>query len=314
MPESHPPQAMTTTPDRPPLALRDCLSSRARALRSQLAATGSQDLADLIRRLRAKRGLSQRRLAELAGVHRSTVYRIETAAIRVRPATLAGIANALDPDRRGEILVQLTEAAGDRLAADSDQWTGYRHRMQQRMLEDGRASLPVAIVYQLRLFAASEAMRGLASTLIDRAIRLPEVPSTAARLGDLADLVDLLHEESRQLVADGGTPIYGASVPSRRRGDPPDADPVPPSAANLHAAREWVRGWQVRQGRVNPRTGRERAIAASGASERASVAAAPAVRTVSAEQIGRTELTSRRTGHRFLRLAAVLRGHGWRTA
>lgn len=55
---------------------------------------------DVVRKLRIRRGWSQRHLAEVAGISRATIQRIERGQIVPNPETTKAIAAALDVDAR----------------------------------------------------------------------------------------------------------------------------------------------------------------------------------------------------------------------
>jgi hypothetical protein len=104
-----------------------------------------------------------------------------------------------------------------------------------------------------------------------------------SRSGELLDLSDALQAESELLFTDAGGSIWKATPLRRYRGDPPDVSPYPPSLGDLRAVRRWLWEWQVREGRLRPRSARERAIAETGARERRKVSetAAPLQKTIS---------------------------------
>ena len=235
-------------------------------------AAGGQALAVLLQRLRAESGLSTRRLAERAVVARSTVQRLERGQIRPRPSTLGLIASALDPDRRAEILGQLVDAAGEHIAPNNEAWSRYKGRRVRRASRAGRVPLPSALERAVRLSAACEAMWAVARSLSDRAAGVVDEPGNLFR--DCVDLGAALREESDLLKREVGT-LVGGTVPPRRRGDPVDVSPHPPPAGNLPAVRRWLWEWRVREGRLQPRSARERAIAETGARERQKVKGSP---------------------------------------
>jgi hypothetical protein len=117
-------------------------------------------------------------------------------------------------------------------------------------------------------------MWAAAMALTDQAAALLNVPG--ARLGELDRLGTALRGEADRLQEDAGTVFCGQASPLRRwRGDPPDASLEPPPLADLSAIRRWLREWQAREGRLAPRSARERAIAATGSAERQAIAEAP---------------------------------------
>ena len=238
-------------------------------------AAGSKALAALLRQLRTERGLGTQRLAEGACVARSTVQRLERGQLRPRPSTLARIAGALDPDRRAEIRDQLVAAAGESIAVDSPGWSRYAAARVGEALGEGRIPFPAAQARAVRLSVASEAMFAMSMRLNDAA-----VAATGARFWEMVKLHDALSAESERLREDAGG-IWRAVPPRRHRGDPPDVSPFPPPLDDLPAVWRWLWEWQVREGRLRPRSARERAIAATGERERLKVRdAPPATRTV----------------------------------
>jgi len=236
--------------------------------------TGVQTLAALLRQLRSERGLSTRGLAERAGVARSTVQRLERGQIRARPSTLGWLAGAIDPDRRAEIRDRLVAAAGDDLAPHSGTWARYQVRRMDRALRAGMAPLPVAWERRIRLTAASEAMHQAAMALTDRAADALDRPGTGRAVGELMRLSGQLRAESARLEADAGIPLFG-TPPRRWRGDPPDVSPFAPPLSDLRVVQRWAWEWECREGRLRPRSARERAIAATGVRERQAVRDAP---------------------------------------
>jgi transcriptional regulator with XRE-family HTH domain len=78
-------------------------------------------LGDTLRRYRERAGLSQVRLAELAGVNRHTVERLEYGERRPTPAMLAALARALAGDDREaeQLAALLATAAGASLRVDT---------------------------------------------------------------------------------------------------------------------------------------------------------------------------------------------------
>lgn len=232
-------------------------------------AADGQALAVLLQRLRAESGLSTRRLAERAVVARTTVQRLERGQIRPRPSTLGLLAAALDPDRRAEILGQLVDAAGEHVAPDNEAWSRYKGRRVRKASRAGRVPLPSALERAVRLSAACEAMWAVARSLSDRAAGVVDEPGNLFL--DCVNLGAALREESDLLKREVGTLVRGTVPPPRRRGDPVDVSPHPPAAGNLPAVRRWLREWRVREGRLQPRSARERAIAATGERERQKV-------------------------------------------
>lgn len=230
----------------------------------------------LLRELRTGRGLTVSRLADRAGVNRATVQRLERAQIRARPSTLRWLAVALDPARHAEVHRQLAEAAGTEVGEDSEAWSRRHTRLMARRLAEGRAPLHPAWEQWIRLTAASEAMWHAALGLLDRAdseFRRRDRDGTLIRR--LLAAADELQDEARQLGASAGVRVTGTPA-TRRRGDPADVSPFAPAdLGDLRAVLLWVRGWQVREGRREPRSARERAIAATGERERQAVRDAP---------------------------------------
>jgi transcriptional regulator with XRE-family HTH domain len=237
--------------------------------------TGSQALGGLLRRLRTGHGLSTRRVADRAGVARSTIQRLERGETRPRLSTLGWIAGGIDPDRRAEILGQLAAAAAGEIAADSDAWTRRQVRLHDARMRAGRTPLPAAWERRIRLRAASESMWEASSLLLDRALSAFERDGAGPVTGELLGLVGELRHESGRLAGDSGVRIAGVQPPRRWRGDPADVSSTPPPLADLAAVRRWLRAWQVREGRRQPRTLLEREIAATGSRERQKVKNAP---------------------------------------
>jgi transcriptional regulator with XRE-family HTH domain len=264
-------------------------AARARARYAPTSAANGrnsgQTLAALLRQFRGDSGLSTRRLAEGARVARSTIQRLERGQLRPRWSTLARIADALDPGRREEILRQLAGAAGERIAADVEGWSRYQGRRAGQALRAGRLPLPAAWEREIRLSAASEAMFAASLRLTDLAASATGEP---ARFHDLLDLHDALQAEYDLLGKAAGS-IWEVPPPRRHRGDPPDVSPCPPTLDDLGAVWQWLREWQVREGRRPPRSARERAIAETGARERRHVAENPAPSAVKAEDIALRE-------------------------
>ena len=230
--------------------------------------TGGQTLAALLKQLRAESGLSTRRLAERAVVARTTVQRLERGQIRPRPSTLGRIATALDPDRRAEILEQLVAAAGENIAADSNGWSRYQRRRVSKALLAGRLPMRAADARRIRLSVTSEAMFTASGNLTDMAAAAIDDPGSRCR--DLLNLAEALGDESDLLGKEAGG-IIKATPPPRHHGDPADVSPYPPSLGDLRAVWRWLWEWQAREGRLRPRSARERVIAETGARERQKV-------------------------------------------
>jgi hypothetical protein len=207
---------------------------------------------------------------------RSTVQRIERGLLRPRPSTVALIAAALDPDRRAEIRGRLIAAAGDDLAPRNEAWSRYQVRRLQGALESGDVPLPVADDRRLRLFTAGESMRRAAMALDDIAAEMIDEPGP--QFDDLMCLGDALRAEAEQLHNEAATIFGGMARPLRRwRGDPADVSPLPPPLSDLGAVWRWLWEWQCREGRLRPRSARERAIAATGQQERETARNTPEV-------------------------------------
>ncbi|MGH3295760.1 MAG: helix-turn-helix domain-containing protein [Trebonia sp.] len=236
-------------------------------------AGSGQTLAALLRQLRAEHGLSVRRLAERAVVDRRTVQRLERGQLRPRPSTLARIAGALDPDRRTEIRAQLVAAAGENIAADSAGWSRYATARIGEALRAGRVPFPAAHDRAVRLSVASEQMFAMSMKLTDAAAAAINKPGS--RFRDLMNLSNALDAEYELLGKEVGS-IWHATPPRRYRGDPVDVSPYPPPLGDLRAVWQWLWEWRVREGRLRPRSARERAIAETGARERQKVREAPA--------------------------------------
>lgn len=228
-------------------------------------ASDGQTLAALLRQLRTGCGLSVRRLAERAVVDRRTIQRFERGQLRPRPSTLGRIAGALDPDRRAEILGQLVAAAGENIAEDNAAWSQYAAARVSEALRAGLVPLPAVHARAIRLSVASETMFWTSMRLTDLAAAVVEEPGSG--FYDLMDLAHALDAESDLLRKDaGGT--WKATPPRRHRGDPADVSPYAPPLGDLRAVWRWLRAWQCREGRLRPRSARERAIAETGARER----------------------------------------------
>jgi transcriptional regulator with XRE-family HTH domain len=243
-----------------------------------------QALGALLRQLRTERGMGTPRLAERAGVARSTIQRLERGQIRPRPSTLAWIAGALDPDRRDEIRGRLADAAGDGIAADADGWLRYRAGRVSKRHQAGLVPLPAGWERRIRLFAASEAMWQASMALAGRLVAVMGKPSASTADLDLMLLSMALLDESRLLARDAGGIVRGTPA-RRRRGGPADVSPYPPEAGDLRATWRWLWQWQCREGRLRPRSARERAIAETGARERRHVAENPAPPAVTADDV-----------------------------
>lgn len=236
--------------------------------------TGAEAFGAVLRQLRVEHGWSASRLADRAGVSRSTVRRFEGGQLRPRPSTVGWLAGAIDPDRRAEIRDRLVAAAGDDLAPHNETWARYQMRRMDRALQEGRAPLPVAMARAIRLTAASGEMLAVAMALTDRAAAALDEPGAGCLVDELMALSDQLQAESDLLWADPGGRLHGPP-PRRWRGDPPDVSPNAPPLGDLAAVRRWLRAWRVREGRLEPRSARERAIAVTGSAERQAIADAP---------------------------------------
>jgi transcriptional regulator with XRE-family HTH domain len=261
----------------------DGIDARARGLYAapygSTGRTGGQTLAELLATLRAGRGLTVSRLAERAVVDRRTVQRLERGQLRPRRSTLARIANALDPDRRAEVLGELLAAAGDHVAEDTVGWDEYKTRRVDEAVRAGRWPHPTGWERAIRLSVASEQMFAMMMRIPDLA-----VAGAGQRVRDLMDLHDALGDEYELLSKEAGSIIHVAP-PRRHRGDPVDVSPVAPPLDDLLAVRRWLDEWRVREGRQEPRSARERAIAETGELERRRVRDAPPRRVVRAEGI-----------------------------
>jgi transcriptional regulator with XRE-family HTH domain len=240
--------------------------ARARYAHTSAATVASdgQTLGPLLRQLRTGYGLSVRRLADGACVAPSTIQRLERGQFRPRSSTLARIAGALDPDRCAEIREQLVAAAGDDIAEDNAAWSRYAAARVDEALQAGRMPLPTASARAIRLSTAGDAMWHASMVLNERAAAVIDDPD--GRLDELMCLSDALRAEGDLLEKAAGA--FWRVTPVRRwRGDPVDVSPHPPSLADLRAVRRWLWEWQVREGRLRPRSARERAIAETGARE-----------------------------------------------
>jgi hypothetical protein len=229
-------------------------------------------LSVVLRQLRVGHGLSIRRLAERACVAPSTVQRLERGQLRPRPSTLRRIAWGLDPDRHVPIGDLLVDAAGHGIAPDGEAWSRYEARRVNQGLRAGRVPLPVAWDRSIRLSTTGDAMWRASVMLNDLAAAVIDKPGT--RCDDLMNLSAALRAEGKLLEKAAGL-TWGATPVRRRRGDPPDVSPYPPPLGDLRAVWRWLWEWQCREGRLRPRSARERAIAETGARERRKVSETP---------------------------------------
>jgi hypothetical protein len=97
-------------------------------------------------------------------------------------------------------------------------------------IQAGRAPLPVAMAWQIRLTAASEAMHQAAMAINDRAGALLDRPGDGRLVETLMHVSGQLREESDQLASDVGDLIF-ATPPRRWRGDVPSRAASRPSWA-----------------------------------------------------------------------------------
>jgi transcriptional regulator with XRE-family HTH domain len=252
-----------------------------------VAATGQTPglalLAATLRELRAEHGLTISALARRAAVDRRTVQRAERGELRPRPSLLAAFGYGLDPDAAAELHGRLATAAGPAIVTEAEAWRCYRGRRMAAGVQQGTVPLPVGWDRRMRLYMASCAMEGAARTLMDQAAPLvfrPDHLITTAdgrRFDVLMAAHDALNAEAERLFADSGGMRFAGRYPPpyrRCRGDPLDVPVTAPETGDLPALRRWLGEWQVREGRREPRTRRERAIAETGARERAKLAAA----------------------------------------
>jgi transcriptional regulator with XRE-family HTH domain len=160
-------------------------------------------LGALVRSLRLEAGLPVRGLARRACVHRTTVQRLERGTLRPRPSLLLMIANAIDPDRCGEILRALTAAAASSMAAESPGWQRRRNRQLHRGWMTGQVPLPAAIGRPIALHQqAAEAWRaGMAA--LDQADAAADPQAEA----DLLDEADRFLSQARALTEEAGPPV-----------------------------------------------------------------------------------------------------------
>jgi hypothetical protein len=233
---------------------------------------GPPRLGVVLAEVRGERCLSVSALARRAAVDRRTVQRIERAARRPRPSMLWALAWGLDPDDVDELYGRLVAAAVPVVQPDTPASRRARARRMDAGWRAGDVPMPIGIERRARLSAASWAMISARHALAG----LMAGPLTVAEFGTVRGLLTVLAGEERALFAEAGNFAHGVPLPRRQLGDRPDVPVVPPEGTGLAGLGRWVREWQVREGRRPPRTARERAISATGAAERARVAAHPA--------------------------------------
>jgi transcriptional regulator with XRE-family HTH domain len=238
---------------------------------------GPVALAAAVRTLRAERGLTVSSLARRAAVDRRTVQRLERGQLRPRLSLLWAIAYGVDPDLSAQVRGRLVAAAVPFVVPDTDASRRARSRRLWAAWHAGKLPLPVYWERRVRLYAASEAMWAVASSLTHRVTDalLGGADEGAPWMAAAGDLGDALRAESALLLAGSGGRVEGLPCRRRMRGGPVDVPAVPPEGADLSGLWRWVREWQVREGRREPRTARERAIAATGAAEQSRLRAHP---------------------------------------
>ena len=231
---------------------------------------GPAALGAAVRALRTERGLTVSSLARRAAVDRRTVQRLERGQLRPRLSLLWAIAYGVDPDLSAEVREQLIAAAVPYVVPDTDASTRARVRRLRAAWHAGELPLPAYWERRVRLYAASEAMWTVASSLTHRVTDalIGGADEGAPWMDAAGDLDSALRAESAVLLADNGGRIEGLPARRRGRGDPVDVPVAPPEGADLAGLWRWLREWQVREGRREPGTARERMIAVTGAAER----------------------------------------------
>lgn len=262
----------------------DCPRARARArcAAGSVASgcsrsNGPVALAAAVRALRTERGLTVSSLARRAAVDRRTVQRLERGQLRPRLSLLWAVAYGVDPDPSAEVREQLIAAAVPFVVPDTDASRRARARRLWAAWHAGELPLPVYWERRARLYAASETMWAVASSLIHRVTDalIGEADVGAPWTDAARDLDGALRAESAVLLTDSGGRVEGLPARRRVRGDPVDVPVAPPEGADLVGLWRWLREWQVREGRREPHTARERAIVVTGAVERARLRAHP---------------------------------------
>jgi transcriptional regulator with XRE-family HTH domain len=230
-----------------------------------------------VRALRAERGLTVSALARRAAVDRRTVQRLERGQLRPRLSLLWSIAYGVDPDLSAEVRGRLVAAAVPFVVPDTDASARARARRLWVAWHAGELPLPVYWERRVRLYAASETMWAVASSLTHRVTDafIGGAKEGAPWMDAAGDLDRVLRTESAVLLADSGGRVERLPARRRVRGDPVDVPVAPREGADLAGLWRWLREWQVREGRRQPRTARERAIAATGAAERARLRSHP---------------------------------------
>lgn len=189
---------------------------------ARLAATLGAEL----RSLRSAYGLSIRRLAERAGAHPTTVYRLEHGERRPRPSMLAALGFAFDPARAAEIAARLVEAAGPSLRPDTPGGIRRRARRMERARRAARRE-----VWRMERAAADARSEGF--HLLCRALRklplhlafesnvTPGVLERAERLLDVITAAqrraDALLDAAEELSAVLARPRHPLEVPRSDR-------------------------------------------------------------------------------------------------
>ncbi|WP_246609831.1 helix-turn-helix domain-containing protein [Nonomuraea rhizosphaerae] len=161
--------------------------SRVRVLGDHLPGDAERDrlvatLGATLRALRARYGLSTRRLALRAATSRSTITRLERGERRPRRSMLSSLALALDPDAHLELLEVLVAAAGPSLRPETNGSRRCRRRAMEAGILAGRVPMPSRIARALALHARANAAQGEAEALLVRPGALDDVTAlTRAR-------------------------------------------------------------------------------------------------------------------------------------
>jgi transcriptional regulator with XRE-family HTH domain len=161
--------------------------------------TGPQRLAAVLRALRLEHGLSTRALARRTACARSTIQRLERAAMRPRYSLLASIATAMNPDDPQGIREQLLAAAGESVALDADGTRRWRRRRMERGILRGEVPMPKKLAQAFELHAAADPLWRREMALLDA----PGAFNDAAALSE----AHRLSEERRELRELAGPPI-----------------------------------------------------------------------------------------------------------
>jgi transcriptional regulator with XRE-family HTH domain len=156
--------------------------------RARLAGT----LGEVLRGLRAERGLSTRRLAVRAAVARSTILRLESGERRPRPSLLQAVAYGLDHKDPGPLAALLMTAAGASVRPDTAAALRRRRRIvRRRRRVAGRQRYALAMTMNAARAQSTEAiMRSCA--VLDRPGALDDEASLieVQKLHDAAQYLD----------------------------------------------------------------------------------------------------------------------------